>query len=310
MATGDGLLVRLRPRAGRLTAGEARALAARSEALGRGQIELTSRGSLQLRGFTEHSARAFAGLAVAAGLADPDPLRERIRSAILVPPLADSGTALFAEALAAALAADPQLRALPAKLLLRLDAPRGLSLASLAADLAFAPQCDPPAVAGALARIDAWLRDQPPRLQPAAPAPTVIGPLHGHAAFGLGVPFGALPAARLADCADLAAAAGDGLLHLTPWRAVLLGGVRHLSPDAIPAGLIADPDDPRLRLSACIGLPGCSRATSDTRADALAFAPSLPPGAHLHVAGCAKLCGRPPSADLVLVAAAGRYDRL
>lgn len=303
MPTGDGLLIRLRPRAGCLNANDARALCDRSVRLGNGRMELTRRGNLQLRGFTSSSARDFAAFAVAAGLADPDPVRERLRLAILQPPLADGRTRRFATGLATALAAEADLEALPAKFWLRLDAGCGLPLDGLPADLALAPQDGVWDIARALAAIRAWVAAPPPRLT-AAEAPPVVGPLPAYTACGLALPFGMLAADRLAALADLAASLGDGRLHLTPWRAILLSGVVDLPDGTDLAGLITDPRDPRLRLSACVGAPGCVSATADTRAAALALAATLPQDARLHVSGCAKFCGRPDEADVTLIAGA------
>ncbi|VVC54704.1 Precorrin-3B synthase (fragment) [Beijerinckiaceae bacterium RH AL1] len=81
------------------------------------------------------------------------------------------------------------------------------------------------------------------------------------------------------------------------------------------AGFIVDPDDPRLRVAACVGAPECARATTATRADAdalAAFAAALgaksADGQSLHVSGCAKGCARAAAARATLVGRDGRYD--
>ena len=56
MQSGDGLLLRVKPRLGVIPAPEARALADAARRLGNGMLGLTNRGNLQLRGFTEASA--------------------------------------------------------------------------------------------------------------------------------------------------------------------------------------------------------------------------------------------------------------
>ena len=58
--------------------------------------------------------------------------------------------------------------------------------------------------------------------------------------------------------------------------------------------------DPRLRVSACTGAPGCTQALGPTQTLALELAPQVPPGAHLHVTGCAKGCARQAPATVVL----------
>lgn len=132
-------------------------------------------------------------------------------------------------------------------------------------------------------------------------AVSVLGPQPGW--YGVAFPFGQLSADTLAALAGLARE-----LRLTPWRALLLVNA---SAAAVPEG-IAEHTDPRLKLQACSGAPGCDAGTTATRADALAFAsaaPSLMAGADaLHVSGCAKGCAHPAAATITLTARDGRYD--
>ncbi|WP_237480496.1 precorrin-3B synthase [Lichenibacterium dinghuense] len=133
-------------------------------------------------------------------------------------------------------------------------------------------------------------------------------------ALGVAAPFGRLDAAQLDALARGAARVGAGELRLTPWRALLVPGLApdaraRLAADCAAAGLIVDPADPRLRVAACAGAPGCRRGSTPILADAAALAPLLGPGAGvaLHVSGCAKGCAHPGPAPLTLVAAEGRY---
>ncbi|MBU0582281.1 MAG: precorrin-3B synthase [Alphaproteobacteria bacterium] len=103
MQTGDGLLVRLNPVAGGLSPNALIGLCKSALAHGNGVMEVTARGSLQIRGLTKSSAQHLAaevdalGIAVRTGvpvatgelagldpdeIADPMPLAERIRAAI------------------------------------------------------------------------------------------------------------------------------------------------------------------------------------------------------------------------------------
>ncbi|TIL39854.1 MAG: precorrin-3B synthase [Mesorhizobium sp.] len=103
MQTGDGLLVRLNPVAGGLSPKSLVGLGESASRHGNGIMEVTARGSLQIRGLTPASARLLAmevdalGIAVRTGvpvetgplagldpqeIADPRPLAERIRAAI------------------------------------------------------------------------------------------------------------------------------------------------------------------------------------------------------------------------------------
>src|SRR3954467_12394406 len=87
MPTGDGLLVRVKPQGGVVSAAAARALAAAAARCGNGTLELTARANVQVRGLQPHTVHPFAAAIVAAGLAHPDPQVERRRN-IMVAPLA------------------------------------------------------------------------------------------------------------------------------------------------------------------------------------------------------------------------------
>jgi precorrin-3B synthase len=60
MATGDGLLVRMTPTGATMSCQAFAALCAAARSCGNGVIEITSRGSLQIRGLTENSAQQLA----------------------------------------------------------------------------------------------------------------------------------------------------------------------------------------------------------------------------------------------------------
>jgi precorrin-3B synthase len=136
-----------------------------------------------------------------------------------------------------------------------------------------------------------------------APNPAAPDPQPGPAEGGClaAAAFGQLSAADLRALAR----SGAAEIRVTPWRMVFLPGLARL-----PAadGLIRDPRDPRLAVTACTGAPGCPQATVETRALASALAPRLRPGTRLHVSGCAKGCAHPGPADLTLVGRAGAFD--
>ena len=113
MQSGDGWLLRVKPLLARITAQQAREIAA-AAGFGNGLLELTSRANLQLRGLTPEGAHRAASDLVAWGLADPDPVRERRRNLLLSPLMPPSALAVAA-ALTAALCAASWLDALPAK---------------------------------------------------------------------------------------------------------------------------------------------------------------------------------------------------
>ena len=69
MATGDGLLARLTPAGARFRSTRSPRLCAAARAHGNGIIEITARGSLQLRGLTPRSAPLLAAAIAALDIA-------------------------------------------------------------------------------------------------------------------------------------------------------------------------------------------------------------------------------------------------
>src|SRR3712207_6697032 len=72
MATGDGLLVRLHPFAGRLSADQAHFIARAAREYGNGHLDITARGNLQIRGVREDTYPALLALLEREGLVEPD----------------------------------------------------------------------------------------------------------------------------------------------------------------------------------------------------------------------------------------------
>ena len=136
--------------------------------------------------------------------------------------------------------------------------------------------------------------------------------------LGAAAPFGRIQARQLETLATAAGEAGAAELRLTPWRAILVPG---LAPDAAAqlaatsaaAGLIVDGGDPRLRVAACPGAPGCHRGTTPVLDHAARLSALLPVGQTgngivLHVSGCSKGCAHRGRAPLTLVGHDGLYD--
>lgn len=134
MPTGDGLLVRLAP-AGTIALGAVAGLCAAARAHGNGIIEVTARGSIQVRGLTSVSAQAFAEAVATLGIdwADGVP--------VIADPLAGLGPdeAVDADALAAklrrALAAMAFAARLNPKVSVVIDGGAALHLDSIEADV-------------------------------------------------------------------------------------------------------------------------------------------------------------------------------
>lgn len=132
MASGDGLLVRVRPPLGRLTRHQMLALCEATETFGSGLIELTNRANLQLRGVSEASWPGLMAFLVEHGLVAADPQEER-RLPLLLAPDWQPGDATHevARRLEARLDALP---ALPAKMGVAIDAGAAPLLGEVSAD--------------------------------------------------------------------------------------------------------------------------------------------------------------------------------
>lgn len=135
MATGDGLLIRLRPQAAGLSPTEWVSIAALARRYGNGLLEVTARGNLQVRGLTADTVAPFAAGLDAAGVA--------IRSgvAIEVPPLAGLDPTEIADAtplagqIARMIADREPALALAPKLAIIIDGGGVFDLSDLVADI-------------------------------------------------------------------------------------------------------------------------------------------------------------------------------
>jgi len=331
MLSGDGLVVRIRPPMGRLTPVQAEAVARAALAHGNGIIDLSARANLQLRGVTEASHPALIDDLRVQGLIDQDIATESLRN-LIVTPFRDAGTMALAATLTAALARMPQL---PGKFGFALDTGPRPVLADASADirverdgqgrLILRPEGHPlglpitdlaedaVAMAGWFVANGGIIQGRgrmaaliargivPPgcALAPADPLPAPGPGLHPDGAL-VALAFGQMGAGTL-----VALAALGHEIRPTPWRMLFLAGATGL-----PAitGLITDPADPILRITACTGAPACPQALGDTRSLARALAPELAAGQTLHISGCAKGCARPGPAPTVLTATGQGHD--
>ncbi len=199
MQTGDGLLVRLRLTAGVLPIGLARRIAGWARGFGNGQIDLSQRGNLQLRGVTEATLPALTAALADAGLIDQSPAAEAIRN-VLASPLAGIDPAMtvdvrpIAAALEALLAATPELHQLPTKFSWIVDGGGSLPLDGIDADVRFRAEGDARFAVG-LQRSDGVARLE------AIEADEIIGRAEAIARWFLGLGSG-LP--RMRDVPDAA----------------------------------------------------------------------------------------------------------
>jgi precorrin-3B synthase len=333
MQSGDGWLVRIRPPGGRLTAKQASGIAQASLAYGNGVIDLSSRANVQLRGIRDGTQGALVDDLRAQGLVDESVAAEAARNIVVTPfkeACAQGTASLLAQKLAHAptlpgkfgFAVDigpaPVLAAVPADIRLERDAAGGLIVRPDGHQ--FGKLATPYTVVTEALALAAWFLqsggapDGRGRMAthlaqgavlPAgfdrAPAAALAPPLPGRLEQGwlVGFGFGQMRAETLA-----ALVATQRAVRVTPWRMLIVEGLAVL-PD-LP-GLITDPGDPLLRVTACTGAPGCPQAHGPTRDLARALAPQVGRG-HLHVSGCTKGCAHPQAAPVTLVATPQGYD--
>jgi precorrin-3B synthase len=332
MMSADGLVVRVRPWRGRLSAAQALGLCDAAERFGSGQIDLTNRANLQLRGISEAAHGELLAALDALGLLDTDPAIEWRRNILLAPfwSEGDVGPRLH-DALVARLAvfpdlpgkvgfaldcgAVPLLRDDPADfrveqsetgLILRADgAPGGWPVTE---ETCISQLCDmaewfAARVAPGLRRMSTVLAYHalPPEWTAVPPLPAAPRPQPGVTAAGqmLGAAFGQIESTdlrRLLSNSDCVA------IRLTPWRGFILEN----ATASVTTGFIHSPDDPLLRVAACPGAPQCGSSSVETRDLARALAGRV--DGVLHVSGCLKGCAMNAAAEVTLVGRNGRFD--
>lgn len=331
MASGDGLVLRIRARNGRLTPDQAQGIAGLARQHGNGLIDLTSRANLQLRGLDAQGHAATIAALAEMGLLDSDARSESRRNVILSPVAPVGGPAWqVAEGIARAMT-QPDAPDTPGKFGFAVDTempvlgdvPSDIRLRQIGTGWLIlpdggdwglsAPDTDS-AVHAAMAltrwfaqggihegrgRMRDYLRRQPDLPAGAGPVPQkpmvrqAPGPGPAPNGWMLGFAFGQITPDQLIACADA------GPLRLTPWRMLLIEGA--VAPPATTGQVLA-PDDPLLRVHACTGAPGCPQARADVRALARELAPHLGAGQSLHLSGCAKGCAHRGRASLTLIA--------
>ena len=332
MMAGDGLLLRVRPRLGRLTTVQVLGLCDVASVHGNGLIDMTSRANLQLRGIGEGNWRAAIDRLVALDLVDADPFMEGRRAVLVAPDWrAGDDTHRIAKALLGRLGglpdlpakmgfaidagADPVLNDTPADFRIERGASGGLILRAdgRKTGVALAPGGEAEALialaqwfaesggtaAGRMARYDAPLPGWATGTEHPAAQGLALTPGRHALGAAYGLPFGRIEARQLIAAVT---ASASPAVRITPWRVMLFESA---DPQLI-AGFLHDPADPALRIDACPGMPACPQATVETRDLALRLAPHVT--GRLHVSGCAKGCARAGPADVVLTGRDGLFD--
>lgn len=337
-AAADGLLIRLRVPGGRTTGTVLGAVSALAGRHGNGDLQLTSRSALQLRGLPDPVPAALVGALGDLGLL-PSTRHDRVRN-LVASPFTGLGCdpvdlrTMITE-LDEALIADAELAELPGRFLFAIDDGAG-DVAGRPFDLGYRAidaRSGHVLVGSARCRIPVAARDAVPTLiglarafladrQPTgrqwhvvdlpgwaearavvvddAEAPRDPGPRLGAVAgaASVRVPLGMLTPAQARLVAEHL---GDDAVVITPDRGLVLPGRAAILPQLVGAGLVADERSGWALVSACVGAPHCARTSLDTRA---AAAELVRAGVRerVHVSGCDRRCGAPTVAHRELVA--------
>ncbi|OWU73038.1 cobalamin biosynthesis protein CobG [Marinibacterium profundimaris] len=306
MASGDGLVVRVRPRLARLSRAQVEGLCDVALRYGSGVIDITSRANLQLRGVAEADHEALLQELARLGLLDVDPGLEGRRNVLVAPDWRTGDrTARLAEALLARLADLPEL---PAKFGFAVDAGAALWLEGASADIRLETGAD----GGLVLRADGAASGRAVREDEAVDRVVELAEWFAVAAGRAS--GGASPTLRrmtrmarlleavplpeawtgVAPCAGRAAPRGPGMTRIGPVVGFAFGQARAgRLPEILKAAgaqavrvtpwrclvleggravahapdhAITDPGDPLLGIDACPGAPLCPSASVETRA--------------------------------------------
>lgn len=331
MMSGDGLLVRVKPRLGRLTRVQVLGLCDAAVAHGNGLIDVTRRANLQIRGVGEDDWPALLEKLVTLALVDPDATMETRRNILVTPDWQAGGDShRIASDLLDRLG---ELPVLPGKVGFVVDTGPARRLADEPGDFRIERDADgglilraeghgdgcalaPGREVDGLIALARWfvesggaaagrmVRHQAALpagllgvIRPASSTGTITpGPVASGAAYG--VPFGRVHGQVLTRAIE---ASGATALRVTPWRVIVFESTDFGEYE----GLIGDAADPLLRADACPGAPDCPQATVETRELARRLAPCVT--GHLHVSGCDKGCARSRAADVEVTGRDGFY---
>ena len=344
----DGRVARIRLPGGYVSARQWAAVSVLAREFGDGNLDVTARGNVQVRGVQPGQAASLASRAGQLGLL-PSRAHDRSRN-ITASPLSGLGgrrpLRRVVQALDAAIVAEPMLAALPGRFVFAVDDSTGgaalsrsdvglrrtgrqaeLFITGRSAGIVLPIRAAvPAAIAAALAAVKLGVGEQVARIAGlpggGAAVAAAVGGSVGRAAPRDG---GRLPLGPLGPDSAEALVVAPRLGRLSAAEAELVGSLLH-SADVLrlaSAGRIVIPlavtpataanrlavsdlltsdDDSMSGVSACSGM-ACSRSLADVRA----LARPLPGRPRIHWAGCARGCGTPSDADLVVATANGRF---
>jgi precorrin-3B synthase len=314
----DGAVVRLRIPGGRTTGSVLAGISQLSQQYGNGEVQLTTRASLQIRGLSNPLPTALVDEIADLGLL-PSATHDRVRNIVASPLTGIVGgradLRVMIDELDRALLAEPELADLSGRFLFAIDDGRG-DVSELPFNLAYVAE------SAAAGHVLDGSRQRPVRVATSDAVPTLIRRAHDQltastfvaaqptseepdwpplgevaGAASVLVPLGQLTAEQ---AATVVGCARQGPVIVTPWRALIVPGAAARLPHLVDAGLVADQHSGWALVSACVGAPHCVRTTLDTRTVAVGLVANRV-HERVHVSGCERRCGAPtiPHRELV-----------
>jgi precorrin-3B synthase len=334
----DGAMVRIRVPGGQTTGTALGQLSRIAQRFGSGDLQLTSRASVQLRGLADPVPDSLIRAVRAAGFL-PSETHERVRNIVASPLTGSSGGMTDVRPLVATLdaklCADPLLANLPSRFLFAVDDGRGdvsgtkfdLGYRAIdhdsgwllvggsqwgvlvSADVVVETLLDLAhrfLAAGQRAG-DVWHVRDLANWATTVPGIRAIDLSAGITDTPLGTIAGAasvqVPLALLTPAQAAAVeACAPGPVVITPSRGLVLPGAASRLSELVAAGLVGDAASPWSAISACVGAPSCQSSLIDTRAYATALAQSGSSLPRTHISGCERCCGAPAGDHQDLVA--------
>ena len=334
----DGAMARVRVPGGQTTGSALGRLSRIAQQFGTGDLQLTSRGSLQIRGLPDPVPMGFVHAVQRAGFL-PAETHERVRNILGSPLTGISGGAtdirVLIASLDAGLCAEPRLASLPTRFLFAVDDGRG-DVTAAPFDLGyravdhdygwvllggaeqglFVPAGDAVPTLLELAhrfltasqKFDhVWHIRDLAQWATTVPGVRAIQLPPGVTATPLGAVAGAasvqVPLALLTPAqAATVEACASGSVVITPSRGLVLSGAARRLPQLAAVGLVNNSASPWSIISACVGAPSCASSLINTRVYATALAQSGSPLRRTHISGCERRCGAPTGAYRDLVA--------
>jgi precorrin-3B synthase len=325
----DGAMVRVRVPGGQTTGSALGRLSHIAQEFGNSDLQLTSRGSLQIRGLPDPLPRGLVHAVQGAGFL-PSEIHERVRNIVGSPLTGIRGGATdvrpLIATLDAGLCAEPRLASLPSRFLFAVDDGRG-DVSGAPFDLGYQAVDHDHGwvlIGGAERGLFIPARDAVPLLLELAhrfltasqkfdqvwhvrdlahwattvPGVRVVEVPHEMTAAPLGVVADAasvqVPLALLTPAqAATVEACATGSVVITPWRGLMLPGAACRLPELAAVGLVDDPASHWSAISACVGAPSCASSLINTRAHATAMVQSGSPLPRTHISGCERRCGAP-----------------